>query len=202
MERKTWNPPLYPPITTRTNSPWQLLFQLFSIWQICNKREYKKSFCSLQCDICSAICFAINEHQFTSLNMDTLNVSCHWLFYSTCFCGTAMLKHLHRCVLWTYNLPHISAEIVRMQLDQASSMVASQVTWSSGHPHKHTHTHTHKHTNTYAYLHASSKHYNCKPVMSYQHLYSRNRDMESLDGETQHLKKPFRQNSCSQHTHL
>ena len=58
------------------------------------------------------------------------------------------------------------------------------------------------HTNTYAYLHASSKHYNCKPLMSYQHLSSRNSDVESLDGETQHLKKPYRQNSCGQHTHL
>lgn len=137
MERKTWNPPLYPPIRTRTNSPWQLLFHLFSIWQICNKREHKKSFCSPQCDICSATCFEINEHQFTSLNLDTLNVSWHWLFYSTHFGGTATLKHLHRCVPWTYNLPHISAEIVRTQLDQASSLVASQVTWSTGYTHKH-----------------------------------------------------------------
>jgi len=38
--------------------------------------------------------------------------------------------------------------------------------------------------------------------MSYQHLPSRNSDMEILDGETQHLKKPFRQNSYGQHIHL
>ena len=141
MERKTWNPPLYPPIRTRTSAPWQLLFQLFSIWQmICNKRKYKKSLCSLQCDIWSAICSAINKHQFMSRNMDTLNVSWHWLFYSARFVGTTMLKHLHHCVSWTNNLPHISAEIVRTQLDQASSMVASKITWSTGYPHKHTHT--------------------------------------------------------------
>jgi hypothetical protein len=74
-----------------------------------------------------------------SLNMDTLNVSWHWLFYSTRFGGTATLKHLHRCVSWTNNLPHISAEIDRTQLDQATSMVASKVTGATGYPHKHTH---------------------------------------------------------------